>query len=250
MCNIRFKICSHCKLDKPIESFVRDSRYLYGRGYICLPCSREQKAATRKKDPIKEKEAKEKARAKAKAKRLENPEKYRERDKERYPDRREYYKKNPRKRRSYKGKSPKRQGSTQQVSHNLASRVRFALKRGKKAAHTTELIGCTIACLKIYLESLWQPEMSWDNYGKNGWHIDHIRPCTSFDLTDPEQQKECFHWSNLQPLWAKDNISKGNKVKLSDGTILRGKQYLNRPMLISWDCNEKKFCTPPPNWQG
>jgi HNH endonuclease. len=53
--------------------------------------------------------------------------------------------------------------------------------------------------------------MSWDNYGRDGWHIDHIRPCASFDLTDPEQQRQCFHYTNLQPLWAADNIRKGAK---------------------------------------
>ena len=52
--------------------------------------------------------------------------------------------------------------------------------------------------------------MSWDNYGIHGWHIDHIRPCASFDLTDPEQQRQCFHYPNLQPLWAFDNLSKND----------------------------------------
>jgi len=52
--------------------------------------------------------------------------------------------------------------------------------------------------------------MTWSNYGK-GWHIDHIKPCASFDLSNPEQQKICFHYTNLQPLWAIDNIKKGAK---------------------------------------
>jgi hypothetical protein len=51
--------------------------------------------------------------------------------------------------------------------------------------------------------------MTWDNYGE--WHVDHIQPCASFDLSDPKQLAECFNWSNLQPLWAKENISKGAK---------------------------------------
>ena len=51
--------------------------------------------------------------------------------------------------------------------------------------------------------------MTWQNYG-DGWHIDHIHPCAAFDLTDPEQQKACFHWSNLQPLWAIDNFRKSS----------------------------------------
>ena len=53
--------------------------------------------------------------------------------------------------------------------------------------------------------------MSWDNYGTHGWHIDHIRPCASFDLSDEEQQKICFHYTNLQPLWAEDNLKKSKK---------------------------------------
>jgi hypothetical protein len=55
--------------------------------------------------------------------------------------------------------------------------------------------------------------MSWKNYGK--WHIDHIRPCSSFDLSDPQQQRTCFNYSNLQPLWAKDNLNKSNKLDWS-----------------------------------
>ena len=52
--------------------------------------------------------------------------------------------------------------------------------------------------------------MTWDNHGE--WHIDHIKPCASFDLTDADQQRECFNYTNLQPLWAKDNLSKGAKI--------------------------------------
>lgn len=54
--------------------------------------------------------------------------------------------------------------------------------------------------------------MSWDNYGYRGWHIDHIKPCSSFNLSDIKEQKKCFHYSNMQPLWWKDNIAKSNKV--------------------------------------
>ena len=56
--------------------------------------------------------------------------------------------------------------------------------------------------------------MTWDNYGE--WHIDHIKPCCGFDLTDFEQQKKCFHYTNLQPLWAKDNITKNGKFIVND----------------------------------
>lgn len=71
-----------------------------------------------------------------------------------------------------------------------------------------ELIGCTVEYLRQHLEQQFQPGMSWDNWSISGWHIDHIRPCASFDLTDPIQQAQCFHYTNLQPLWAKDNMIK------------------------------------------
>jgi hypothetical protein len=54
--------------------------------------------------------------------------------------------------------------------------------------------------------------MTWQNYGYYGWHIDHIKPCASFDLRKPSEQRKCFHYSNLQPLWAKDNLQKSDKI--------------------------------------
>ena len=60
--------------------------------------------------------------------------------------------------------------------------------------------------------------VSWGNSSLEGWHIDHIRPCASFDLTDPEQQKQCFHYTNLQPLWAEDNLRKSDKWEEDDET--------------------------------
>lgn len=94
---------------------------------------------------------------------------------------------------------------------NLRSKIHRSIFGAKKSAKTTELLGCSIVELKRHLENLFKEGMSWENYGFQGWHIDHIRPCASFDLTDPEQQKLCWNYSNLQPLWAKDNWVKGDK---------------------------------------
>jgi len=95
----------------------------------------------------------------------------------------------------------------------LSARVRTAIKGqyGKKAYRTVELLGCTIEHSRTHLESLFQDGMTWENHGTHGWHIDHIKPCAAFDLTDPEQQKQCFHYTNLQPLWAEDNLKKSDK---------------------------------------
>jgi hypothetical protein len=72
------------------------------------------------------------------------------------------------------------------------------------------LLGCTLEFLKGYLEAQFVEGMTWDNYGE--WHIDHIIPCADFDLSNPVAQETCFHYSNLQPLWAEDNLKKGNKT--------------------------------------
>jgi len=92
----------------------------------------------------------------------------------------------------------------------MRNRIWMALDRGvAKAGSTVDLLGCTIPEFKRHIEALWLPGMTWDNYGKLVWHIDHIKPCKSFDLTDQAQQKLCFHYTNTRPLWAKDNLSKG-----------------------------------------
>lgn len=94
---------------------------------------------------------------------------------------------------------------------NLRRRILHVLKNNTKSASTIELLGCSIEEFMIYMENKFLDGMSWDNHGVHGWHIDHIKPCASFDLTDPEQQKKCFNYTNLQPLWAKDNLKKSNK---------------------------------------
>ena len=92
---------------------------------------------------------------------------------------------------------------------NLSVRLRRALKENRKSKSTQQLLGCSINELKKHLESKFESGMSWDNYGK--WEIDHIRPCASFNLSDIKQQFQCFHYSNLQPLWEQENLEKSNK---------------------------------------
>lgn len=93
---------------------------------------------------------------------------------------------------------------------NIRSRINQVLRGKIKSGKTLSLLGCTIPKLKLHLEQKFRPGMTWENYGPV-WHADHIRPCASFDLTDPEQQKLCFHYSNLQPLFAEENLLKGAK---------------------------------------
>lgn len=97
----------------------------------------------------------------------------------------------------------------ERMKRRLSARINHAVKAQatKKCFVTDVLVGCAVPELLDHLSSKFAEGMTLDNYGD--WHIDHMRPCASFDLTDPEQQKECFHYTNLQPLWAKDNLSKG-----------------------------------------
>ena len=96
-----------------------------------------------------------------------------------------------------------------QLTHRIYSALK--VKGISKSKRTMKLLGCTVEELLKHLESKFQSGMTKENYGK--WHVDHIRPCASFDLTDPKQQSICFHYTNLQPLWAKDNIRKGAKYE-------------------------------------
>ena len=95
---------------------------------------------------------------------------------------------------------------------NLRSRINQAIKKSnsRRFFKLENLIGCTIEQLKIHLESQFIEGMSWENYGE--WHIDHIMPCSSFDLEKKENQLICCNYKNLQPLWAQDNLKKGSRI--------------------------------------
>ena len=90
-----------------------------------------------------------------------------------------------------------------------STRLLQALKGFDKAASTMKLIGCTIDELRKHLESKFEPWMTWENQGLGGWDVEHIKACFHFNLADPEQQRECFNWSNLQPMEHIANIKKG-----------------------------------------
>tara|TARA_R100000687_G_C6421167_1_gene151075 strand:+ start:469 stop:1083 length:615 start_codon:yes stop_codon:yes gene_type:complete len=98
-----------------------------------------------------------------------------------------------------------------QMKDKLRSRIRLALKNKiKKTGSTLDLLGCSLLFFRKYFEIKFTVGMSWDRISLI--HIDHIIPCKNFDLTRKSEQKKCFHYTNLQPLWAKDNLSKGCKL--------------------------------------
>lgn len=91
---------------------------------------------------------------------------------------------------------------------NLRTRLGTAIKRNSKRGSAVGDLGCTIPELKIYLENRFQKGMTWDNWGRRGWHIDHIKPLKEFNLTDRKQFLKVVHYTNLQPLWWQDNLAK------------------------------------------
>jgi hypothetical protein len=160
-------------------------------------------------------------------KRLANRISYQRNKEKRMAAMREYYAKNRdkcidrqrlyrKKNESYKEKCKAiyRERYNTQSDFKLLTLLRGKLVASLKAQNTdktlsiTGLIGCDLNRLKAHLESQFEPGMSWDNHTTHGWHVDHIIPVNTFNLKDPEQLKKAFHYTNLRPLWARDNWSR------------------------------------------
>ena len=116
----------------------------------------------------------------------------------------------------YRKEKWRRQGKkiNRRVRNSINRRIRTALNKFNlnKSNFSVKYLGCSVEYLKIWLEYQFQDEMNWENFGD--WHIDHIKPCSSYDLSKEEEQYICFNWTNLQPLWAIDNIMKSNKINI------------------------------------
>ena len=151
---------------------------------------------------------KEKIKEKIKQYRLENKEKLKEK-------RKQYYLKNKEKilkrTQQYADQRIKKDPNFK-LKKRLRTRIRMALKHNSKKSTTAELLGASISVVWNHLEKQFKPGMTRENHGL--WHIDHIKPCASFDLSKLEEQKKCFHYTNLQPLWAAENMSKGAKYEV------------------------------------
>lgn len=80
-----------------------------------------------------------------------------------------------------------------------------------KKEYTVKYLGCSLEFFKNYLESKFKEGMTWNNYGLYGWHIDHIIPLCHAKTED--ELYELSHYTNLQPLWASENLSKNGKLK-------------------------------------
>lgn len=182
------KLCYKCRKILPILQFYKNKCSSDGLQTICILCTKEN----------------------GKKARIKNVEYYKEKNKQWMKDHRIERNRYVRER---------RKDFNVRLAGNLRNRLRSALRDNLRTGSAIDNLGCSVDTLKQYLESKFQPGMTWENYGPKGWHIDHIKPLASFDLTDVKQLKIACHYTNLQPLWAKDNLKK-NKLILDINTKL------------------------------
>ncbi len=231
--NVVSKVCSKCQIEKNVSEFGKTSDSRDGYRYCCNECRRKERLANR--DEINRQRREncnaniEKVRGKANTYYWKNREVIRNKVKQHRQTNREHFLILGREYRQMNGdkirknyreyvKNRREVDLNFKLRGNLRNRVKDVLSRGKykKSIHTMELLGCTVDFLRNYLESRFVEGMTWDNYGgKNGWQIDHIMPCASFDLSKPENQKKCFHYTNLQPLSADNNRKKHTSVPMN-----------------------------------
>ena len=193
------KICTRCKEEKKFSQFYKNSTTKDGFRPHCKACVSAHQKKYKEKNP-------EKVRASKRKYREDNRESIRAKQ-------RKFDEKNREKILARKRKYKKRMRATCpmfRMVHCLRERLRAVLRGKNKSASTMALLGCTVEELKKHLEKQFVDGMTWENRG-TVWHIDHMQPCSLFDLSDQIQQKRCFHYSNLQPLFAFDNMSKGEK---------------------------------------
>ena len=221
------KICFKCKKEKPIDDFYKHKEMIDGYVNICKVCVLERAREYHKNNKNKINKYHQRWAIENKDKinkyKADNPDKIRlwqNRDylkhKQEYLLRaNKYYIKNKEKvieqGRIYNNMRRKTD-IKYKILCNLRRRLHHTITKGFKSAKTLELLGCSINFLKKYLESKFREGMNWNNYGMFGWHIDHIMPCNSFDLTRPEEQIKCFNYTNLQSLWAKENRVKHTSI--------------------------------------
>ena len=182
------KICFRCKIEKPAntDNFHKDISKKYGTTGECKACRKVRAKKLSDNGYYLTKEYKEKFKI--------NKNKINT------------------KRKLYGWKYPQK-GSDKQLLQYMRNRIYYAIKNNKKTNSTIILLGIkSMEELWVHLESKFTKDMTRKNYGK--WRVDHIKPCASFDLSDPEQQKLCFHYTNLQPLWANDNLKKAAKYTI------------------------------------
>ena len=175
------KICTKCKIEKELSEFSTQKNGKFGVTSVCKICFNKY----------------------AKKYSQENKEKILIKSKKYYQENREMI-----------SEYRKKRYNTDinfKITSNLRTRFKLALKNNAKSGSAVKNLGCTIEEFKKYFESLFTEGMTWEKVFDGSIHIDHKRPLASFDLSKPEEQTKACHYTNLQPLWAVDNLKKSDK---------------------------------------
>lgn len=206
------KICGKCKIPKPLNEYHKDKTQKDGLNYKCKSCKKVHGDEYRKNNPDKI---------------IALNKKYYENNKDYFQseERKEYKKQyneveeNKVKIKKYlKGymleyfRNKRKNDPNHRIKDALTTRIFGALKNGHKSKRTLELVGCSIKEFRQYIQSLFKPEMNWENWGSL-WELDHIIGCCNFDLSKPEEQEKCFHYTNLQPLFKTSKIAEQHGYK-------------------------------------
>jgi len=240
------KICKNCLQSKNINLFKNEKRSFDGKTNKCKECINKERKEYRKLYPEIIKRQDKKRRNLLHVKKYKEDyrnshrEELSEKAKERYKKNREYYllkakkwrEENPEKYKEYlknwniKNREWYRNrynlslkyDTNWKIKNSLRGSLRKHLNGIRKTNSTLKYLGCSIDFFKGYIESKFRNGMNWKNYGEI-WHIDHIIPCRSFNLSNEDNIKKCFHYTNLQPLLVYENLSKQDKMP--DGKYAR-----------------------------
>ena len=251
MLKLNNKKCTQCHVTKSMDDFANKKNSKNGKQHYCKKCKNkddndryyadrenildQQKAyyhknkerlAENRKSRLENPQKRAELNAKRRAYREKNKEKINEKIRASSPEKKKrkresdikYNSKNKDKIRRYfreYTKNRKKKDPLFKLKHLIRTRIYQIFKvLGISKESTETLLGCSFEHAKTYIENQFQPGMTWDNYGE--WHIDHKHPLSLFDLSDREQFLKACHYTNLQHLWAIDNLKKGNKISLQE----------------------------------
>lgn len=216
------KTCTKCNVEQPLDNFSKDSKGKFGVKSRCKACIKEYDKANYNIETKQQYYINNKTRINEQSKQY-----YTLNREELLEKQTQYGKNNPEVRRKatakYLKSNPEYYNNYRKHRYNkdpqfklriiLGNRLNEVLKKSKtyKISNIIALLGCSLDEVKEYLEKQFTFDMNWENHGIY-WEVDHILPCDSFDLSDIEQQKQCFHYTNLQPLIKTDNRIKSNKI--------------------------------------
>jgi len=216
------RICTKCKIEKEFSQFPRNENYKFGIGYTCKLCQNIYAKKYRKLNKEKISQISKKYYEKNKEERKKIQRKYYQENKEyRHEFDKKYYQEHKEERKKYCKENRLKINEYEnkkyytdinfQIAMKLRKRFYSVLKNNYKHGSAVKMLGCSIEEFKMYFESLFTEGMTWEKVNSGEIHIDHKRPLANFDLSIPENQATACHYSNLQPLWAVDNLKKSDK---------------------------------------